>query len=244
MTWFVLAAFLTSSTALAGDGSGGSSRSTGSSSSSGSGSSSSSSSSNDTSGAKKGKKKKIFGWNYQPYVMPGGGVSINSSVTSVNAGVDVGISYWRKKWVGDLYAGGSYTTGDGLNGYDLHVGDVMGQRQKYWGITGGLELVFNGYTYADGSPAMKPAGGLNIPVEIVVGPKDYYAFAGVTPGFFTDKSRNAEVAGVIHELSWHAGAGANLKWVTGEIGIMQSITSAGVTWTPTLSVNVSGLKID
>lgn len=245
MIWFVLAALV--SNAHAGDGAGGSSRgggSSGSSSSSSSSSSSGSASTKSSDGAKKGKTQKIWGWRYQPYVMPGGGVTINSSVTSVNAGVDVGIDYWRKKWVGNLYAGGAYTTGEGLNGYEVHLGDVMGQRQKYWGLTGGLELVYNGYTYADGSSAMKPAGGLNIPIELVVGPKKYYAFAGVTPGFFTDRSRNAEVAGIFHELEWHAGAGANLKWVTGELGIAQSITSAGVTWTPTLSLNISGLKID
>ncbi len=237
MVWFVLAALLP--TALASEGSGGSSRDSGSSASSGS-----SSSTKDTDGAKKAKKKKIFGWNYQPYVMPGGGVTINSSATSVNAGVDVGVDYWRKKWVGNLYAGGSYTTGDGLNGYDVHLGDVMGQREKYWGVTGGLELVYNGYTYQNGSSAMKPSAGVNIPVELVVGPKKYYAFAGVTPGFFTERSRNAQVAGIFHELEWHVGAGAKLKWITGEVGLMESITSAGVIWTPTLTLNVSGLTFE
>lgn len=215
--------------------------------SSGSGSSSGSSdtkSGSDSSGAKTGKTKKIWGWRYQPYVMPGGGVTINEAATSVNAGVDVGVNYWRKKWVGDLYVGGSYTTGDGLNGYDIHIGDQMGAREKYWGLTGGLELTYNGYTYSDGSPAMKPSAGVLIPVELVVGPKKYYVYAGVTPGFYGDRSRNAEVAGIFHELSWTAGVGAKLKWITGQAGIAQSITSAGTVWTPTLTLNVSGLTID
>lgn len=239
MVWFLCALLLSPAHAGGVDRDGGSSGS-GSSSSSGS----SGSKNTDTSGAKTGKTKKIWGWRYQPYVMPGGGVTINEAATSVNAGVDVGVNYWRKKWVGNLYAGASYTTGDGLNGYDVHLGDQMGARQKYWGLTGGLELTYNGYTYKDGGAAMKPSAGVLIPVELVVGPKKYYAFAGITPAFYGDKSRNAEVAGIFHELSWQVGAGAKLKWITGEVGIAQSITSAGTVWTPTLTLNVSGLTID
>jgi hypothetical protein len=236
MVWFVLVAFVSGAFA------GGTSRDGGSSSSSSS--SASSSKSTDSSGAKKGKKKKIFGWSYQPYVMPGGGVTINEAATSVNAGVDVGIDYWRKKWIGNLYVGGAYTTGDGLNGYEVHLGDVMGAREKYWGLTGGLELVYNGYTYSDGSSAMKPSGGVNIPIELAVGPKKYYGYAGVVPGFFTDASRNAQVLGVFHELEWRAGVGVKVKWIRGEVGIAESITSAGAVWTPTLTLNVSGLDLN
>lgn len=209
-----------------------------------SGGSSSGSGSSTSGEAKKGKAGKLWGWKYQPFVMPGGGVTINGSDASINAGVDVGADYWRKKWVGKLYGGGSYTTGDGLNGYELHLGDVMGQRQKYWGLTGGLEAIYSGYTYSNGSSAMKPSGGLNIPIEVTVGPKQYFVVAGIQPGFFTDRSRNAEVAGIFHELEWHAGIGANLKWVTGTLGIAETITAAGVVWTPNLSLNVSGIKFE
>lgn len=178
-------------------------------------------------------KGKIGKWTYQPYVAPGGGVQIGTSGgnTSIVAGVDVGVKYWRKRWTGDLYVGGSYATGDSLNGYELHLGDQMGRREKNWGIEGGLEAIYSGYTYADGSSAMKPSIGVGVPVDLTVGPKDYYLFAGGTPMYFAEKSRGFEV-------EWHVGAAARLSWINGAIGFTQYRSSAGVQNTPTITIGV------
>lgn len=227
----------------------------GGSSSSGSSSGSSKNNSNSKSNSSDGifAKGKIGKWNYQPYVTPGGGVQINTSnsgdtATSIVAGVDVGVKYWRKDWAGDLYAGGSYTTGDGLNGYDLHLGDATGIRDKYWGATLGLEGFYNGYLYSNGSSAMKPSAGVAIPVELTAGPKEYYAFGGVTPSFLADASRRVDWSdpaydgafGFGNEFEWHAGVGIKLKGVSGELGFAQSVTVAGVQNTPTVALSVTG----
>ena len=226
----------------------------GSSSGSSSGGSSKNSSKDNSKSSSSGifDKGKIGKWNYQPYVTPGGGVQINTSngsaATSIVAGVDAGVKYWRKDWAGDLYVGGSYTTGDGLNGYDIHLGDATGIRDKYWGATLGLEGFYNGYLYSNGSSAMKPSAGVGIPLEATVGPKEYYAFGGVTPAYLADASRRVDwnlpmydgAFGFGNEFEWHVGAGLKLKSVTGEIGFAQSVTVAGVQNTPTITLAVTG----
>jgi hypothetical protein len=174
--------------------------------------------------------------------MPGGGVTIDTSGTSVTGAVDVGANYWRKKWVGNLYLGGSYTSGSGLNGYEGHVGDQMGERLKYWGLTGGLELKYNGYLYADNSTAMAPAFGVSVPIQGVIGPKKLHAYLGVAPSWYTDHSRN--VLGPIDELSWKAGLAAKLSWATGKVGVEGSDTAAGIVWTPMVQLSIDGFKID
>jgi hypothetical protein len=205
---------------------------TDSSSSSGSGSSSSGSDISDFVG-KSFAKGKIGKWTYQPYVAPGGGVQIGTSgdTTSIVAGVDVGVKYWRKRWTGDLYVGGSYATGDSLNGYELHLGDQMGRREKYWGLEGGLEVIYSGYTYANGSNAMKPSIGAGVPIDLTVGPSKYYLFVGATPMYFAEQSRGLEG-------EWHVGAAARLDWLTGSIGFTQYRSAAGVQNTPTLTIGV------
>lgn len=254
--WFVLAAMawaqdaaevpvadpaeLTGSGGSSGGASGGSS---GGSSSKGGGSSRSDSGSSSGKGFKTGK---IGKWKYQPYVMPGGGVTINGSDASVAAGVDAGVRYWRKNWEGDLHAGGSYTTGDGLNGYEVHAGNDFGRREKYWGLSAGLELLYSGYTYDDLSVAMAPAGGIGIPVEVTLGPKKYYAYGGMMPAWYTDRQRQVnwnqvDAIGFGDEFEWFAGAGAKLSWINGEVGITQTVTVAGVVTTPTISVSIAGM---
>lgn len=180
---------------------------------------------------------KIGKWKYQPYVAPGGGVQIDTgnggTTTSIVAGADVGVRYWRKKWTGDLYLGGTYTTGDSLNGWELHLGDQMGRREKMWGIEGGLEAIYAGYTYADGTSAMKPSFGVGVPVDLTVGPKEVYGFAGVQPNYFVDQSRGLE-------LEWRVGIAANLSWITGTLAFTQYRSAAGVQNTPTLTIGVGG----
>lgn len=188
-------------------------------------------------GGTKGKKGKILGWTWQPYIAPGGGVQIDNSGTSVVAGADAGIIYTKRSWSGDLYAGLDYTTGT-VTGYDVHAGNVIGTRKKYWGVQGGAEFVYSAYASTDGSFDLDPSAGVGIPVEVTVGPKKYYAFGGVTPAILFTQSRSVPGLAPFDELEWNVGAGVSWKGVKAEAGFAQRITAAGTINTPTISVNV------
>jgi hypothetical protein len=194
---------------------------------------------------KESKKKTFMGWRYEPYVTPGGGVQINASNLSVTAGADAGIKYWKKKWTGKVYLGGSYTTGDSLNGYDVHLGDQTGARLKYWGLTGGLEAFYNGYTYADGSGTdLAPSVGFDVPIQLTLGPKKYYVYGGVTPSFLLNEQRHADNVPLGDEFEWNVGVGVNYKGVNLQAAYAQRITAAGTVVTPTISLQIASLGIN
>lgn len=185
-------------------------------------------------------KGKILGFTWEPYVQPGGGVQIDASGgTAITAGADVGIRYWKKKVQGDLYAGGSYLTAENLAGYEVHFGDQTGYRAKYWGAAGGIQASYDGQTNtATGKDILTPAFGVGIPVEVTVGPKKYYAVAGVMPSWYFDESRKPSAGEVPlgDEFEWHVGAGLKLGQFKGVIGFAQRMTTAGVYNTPTVQV--------
>lgn len=184
------------------------------------------------------KKGKIWGWNYRPYVSPGGGLSIANGGTAVTGAVDVGARYWKQKWRGDLQLGGSYTTGTSLSGYDVHLGNDFGRREEWWGVTLGALLFYNGYT--SGKQSLDPALGLDVPLSVIAGPKKYYLFGGVTPSFIFNSDRHVKGLPFGDELEWEVGAGLHLKWITAELSYNSRITTIGVINTPTISVSIAG----
>lgn len=197
------------------------------------------------------KSFKVAGWKVKPYVSPGGGVQINGSDLSGVAAVDAGFKYSKKKWTGDLYAGGSYTTSGsgGTSGYDAHVGDETGARLKYWGATLGLVGAYNGYVFADGT-VVKPAGSVSVPVQIVAGPKKYHLTGGIAPVITTDKSRHVDwsttdAVGFGDEFSWNVGAAVKFKSFSGSVGFTQNVYGSNgkavVTNTPTISVGLGDI---
>ncbi len=197
------------------------------------------------------KHKLRGGWFWQPYVTPGGGVQINTSNaddgtvtatedsvsgTSAVAKVDAGIKYWKKKVKGDVFAGVSYTTGAGLNGFDVHAGDTIGYRTKYIGASIGGVAFYNAYSDSTGKEVLAPAAGVQVPVEVTVGPRKYYAFGGAAPAWLFEPSRHAEDALLGDEFEWSVGAGVNFKAFDAEVSYVSRTTAAGTTGTPTLTV--------
>ncbi|MES2641451.1 MAG: hypothetical protein V4850_18310 [Myxococcota bacterium] len=201
-----------------------------------------SSKSDDTSSGSFFKKGKMWGWNYRPYVTPGGGLTIGNGGTAITGGADVGVKYWKKKWKGDVQAGGSYTSGSTLNGYDVHIGNEFGRREKWWGLSAGVLGFYNGYIGQDASdPTLDPSVGIDIPVELVLGPKKYYVWGGVTPSFLFNEDRHVKSLPFGDELEWGVGVGLKLKWITAEAGFTSRITTVGVINTPTISVSIAGM---
>ncbi|MFZ5480057.1 MAG: hypothetical protein ACOZNI_25050 [Myxococcota bacterium] len=188
---------------------------------------------------KKDGPKKFMGWSYKPYVSPGGGARITSgNEVAIEAGADVGVKYWRDNWVGNLYAGGTYATGASYSGYELHVGDTFGRREKFWGLGIGVEGFYDGYFDADGGNVLAPSFGVDIPLELTLGPKKYYVYGGVTPSFLSNRSRHVDTLPFGDELEWEVGAGLKLEGVRVRAGFAQRITVAGTINTPTLSVTL------
>lgn len=208
-----------------------------------------SSSSSSESDGKIFKTFKIGKWKVKPYVEPGGGVLINGSDLSGTAGVDAGFKYWRKKWAGNLYAGGSYTLGDGSSGYDVHVGDETGARLKYWGATIGVIGAYNGYTFNDGT-TIAPAISGSLPVKVIVGPKKYHIAVGIAPALTSDKSRHVDwsrtdAIGFGDEFSWSVAGAVKFKSFSAKVTFTQSVYGdngdAVVTNTPTISIGLGDI---
>ena len=185
------------------------------------------------------KKGKVWGWHYRPYVTPGGGLTIGSGGTAITGAVDVGVRYWKEKWRGDLQLGGSYTTGEALDGYDVHLGNEFGRREEWWGVTLGGLLFYD--TYSSGKKTLDPAVGLDVPLEVTLGPKKYYLFGGVTPSFIFNKDRHVEGLPFGDEFEWTVGAGLKLKWITAQLAYTSRTTTIGTINTPTISVSISEL---
>lgn len=184
------------------------------------------------------QKGKIWGWHYRPYVTPGGGLTIGGGGTAITGAVDVGARYWKEKWRGDLQLGGSYTTGSALDGYDVHLGNEFGRREEWWGVTLGGLLFYN--TYSSGNKTLDPALGLDVPLEVTLGPKKYYLFGGVTPSFIFNEDRHVKGLPFGDEFEWQVGAGLHLKWITAQVAYTSRITTIGTINTPTISVSIAG----
>lgn len=184
------------------------------------------------------KKGKIWGWNYRPYVSPGGGLTIGSGGASVTGGADVGVKYWRKEWNGDLSAGGSYTSGTALTGYDMHLGNEFGRREKWWGVSLGAFGFYNFYATTEATTSLEPSIGLDVPLQLTLGPKKYYAWGSITPSFLLNQDRHVPGLPFGDELEWGVGVGVKLKWITAEAGFTSRITAVGVINTPTISLSL------
>ena len=193
--------------------------------------------SDDEEESEKYKKRKFKGWTYQPFIQPGGGLQIQTSgedtATSVVGGADVGVKYWKRKWVGTLYLGGTYTTGAALTGFEAHLGNDFGYRDKFWGLSAGLAGVYSAY---DSLPA---AAGAEVPVRVTAGPKRIYGFFGVAPVWYFEKGRHANGAPIGDEFTYEFGAGANLKGFHAEAAYVTTITRAGTFSTPTISIGIN-----
>ncbi len=184
---------------------------------------------------KNGKKGKYMGWHYQPYVTPGGGVQVAENGTSIVAGADAGVTYWKKKWKGDAYVGGSYLTGGSATGIEAHVGNQFGVRQKMWGLSAGLEGFYDQQSEAGGAAILDPGVGVRLPVNLTVGPKKVHVFAGVAPAFLFTESRKAD-APFGDEFEWSVGVGSNTKYALARVGVTQRTTAAGTYTTPIVSL--------
>lgn len=194
-------------------------------------------------GKKKKKKKKeptFLGLTLEPYVEPGGGVQIDSNENiAVTAGADVGVRYTKDKLAGDLYLGGSYLTGEGISGYDVHLGNTLAFRDEYFGIGGGLALTYNAQTNTlTGKDIFAPSLGVKVPVEATIGPKQYYGLLGVTPAWYFDEARKPDAGEVPlgDEFEWHVAGGLTINEFKLQAGYSMMFTSNGTYSVPTLTV--------
>ena len=215
------------------------------------------------------KTMRIGEWRLKPYVRPGGGVQIGSgkdgAVASVVAGADVGLRHWKKPWAGDAFVGASYTAGSSLNGLEIHLGESFGARQNMWGISLGLTGFYDMYTSSAGQAKMESTGGVDIPLNVVIGPRTFYGYIGLTPTFVTNPDRQIKEGSIVgtikscergvgaacganagmdfyigHEFSWGLGLGLKTKTVVGALGIQHDINVAGSFWTPVVSLAWAG----
>jgi hypothetical protein len=194
---------------------------------------------------RKGRKASAFGWQYQPYVMPGGGVQISEGGSSVVGGADAGVAYWRGRWQGDAYVGGSTLAGGDVRGWEAHVGTRLGVRRKRWGLSLGVEGFMDRQSLPDGTEILAPSTGVRLPVDLVLGPlrpqgapRRIFLYAGVAPAFLADPARHAEGLPLGDEFEWSVGFGMGKKGKVGRVGMTTRITAAGTQTTPTATFTV------
>ncbi len=188
---------------------------------------------------RKGRKASAFGWHYQPYVTPGGGVQISENGSAVVGGADAGVAYWRGRWHGDAYAGGSTLAGGDVRGWEAHLGTKFGTKRKRWSVSLGVEGFRDEQSLAEGGEILAPSLGLRLPVDVVVGPfrprgapRRMFLYAGVAPAFLAEESRHADGLPFGDELEWSVGVGIGKKGKVGRVGLTTRVTAAGTQTTP------------
>jgi len=181
------------------------------------------------------KSFKIGKWKFQPYIAPGGGVQIaTGSGTSVKSGiasVNLGLTQKHKPWAGDAMVGVSYTTGSANTGVEFHVGESFGAREDFWGASLGLTGFYDTFY---GAPTL----GVDIPIEVIIGPKKYYGYLGYTPTYVSNPDRKVE--GFANETSWNIGFGLKTKVLSGEVGIIRETNVEGTFLTPVVTLAWAG----
>jgi hypothetical protein len=163
-------------------------------------------------------------WQLEPYWRPVAGYSVFSSggstYTGGRLGATAGVRAWRAPLLARARVLGAYTTGGGgVSGLDLRLGGFLGPHWEYFGAEGGVDLFWDHYQAA-GVELLPASAGLDLPVNLHLGPDSFYGLAGVTPAILFAPERrvdwsSTEAFGFGHEFAWQLGLGARL----GRLGV-------------------------
>jgi hypothetical protein len=186
------------------------------------------------------------GWEVEPYWRPVAGLNAYSSGGSTWVGARMGatggVYYWKSPLLGRTRATGSWTTGSGVSGLEFRLGSFMGPHQKYWGAEAGVDGFWNRFT-ADGVDVIPGSVGIDLPVNIHLGPQEFYGLAGITPAILFAPERrvdwsSTDAFGFGHEFAWQLGVGAHLGRFGAALTYSHRVVATGVNsgWGISLSI--------
>ena len=175
-------------------------------------------------------------WEVEPYWRPVAGISSYSSGGSTWVGARMGatggVYYWKSPLLGRTRAQGSWVTSSGVSGLELRLGSFMGPHQKYWGAEAGVDVFWNRFS-ADGVDLIPGSAGIDLPLNVHLGPQEIYGLAGITPAILFAPERrvdwsNTEAFGFGHEFGWQLGVGARLGRIGAALTYSRRIVASGV----------------
>ncbi len=175
-------------------------------------------------------------WQVEPYWRPVAGISSFSSGGSTwvggRLGATAGVHYWKAPLLGRTRVLGAYTTGTGVSGLELRLGSFMGPHKEYWGAEAGVDLFWDRFT-ADGYDLLPGSVGIDLPVNLHLGPQEFYGLAGITPAILFAPERrvdwsSTDAFGFGHEFAWQLGLGAHLGRVGAALTYSRRIVATGV----------------
>lgn len=191
-------------------------------------------------GKKKKQQKQGPHWQTDYYLQPGGGVQVygqNGQTTTVaTVGDDAEVTYayvnaGLPRWQGySRVRGQVMASGDSSQGLELRAGSFIGPQWKVLGLTSGLDVFWNRWTY--GSQVLDPSLGAEVPVlaSADLGKVDVYA--GVAAAWLQEESRRVDweqenLPGFGHEFAYMVGASGRIAGVRVGLNAQYRITAAG-----------------
>lgn len=109
--------------------------------------------------------------------------------------------------------GSVWTGGDGL-GFEVRLGPSWTPRMRWWGARVGIDPFYNRFTSS--VAVLPPTFGVDFPVDVLLGPRQAYLIAGLTPAWVAnperrvDWSETSSLLPVGHESEWRLGFGLTL----------------------------------
>lgn len=134
-------------------------------------------------------------------------------------------------WSGQARVAGSVWTGAGGYGFEVKAGPMWTPRLKWFGARVGLDPFWNQFE----SPVfVLPATfGVDLPVDLILGPRKAYVLAGVTPAWVANPARRVDwetadgLVPIGHEAEWRLGIGLTLGRFTVALTFSQRTTVLG-----------------
>ncbi len=158
-------------------------------------------------------------WQVEPYWRPVAGLS--SFTTSggtwlaVRMGATAGVHYWKAPLLGRTRALATWTTGSqSASGLEARLGTFMGPHKEYWGVEAGVDLFWDRFSAA-GVDLLPASAGIDLPLNLHLGPQQIYGLVGITPALLFAQERrvdwsSTDAFGFGHEFGLQAGAGAHV----------------------------------
>lgn len=186
-------------------------------------------------------------WEVEPYWRPVAGLSsfTTSSGTwvGVRMGATAGVHYWKSPLLGRTRALGTWTTGSNdVSGLELRLGSFMGPHKEYWGVEGGVDVFWDRYS-ASGIDLLPGSAGVDLPLNLHVGPQHIYGLAGITPALLFAAERRVDWSqtdafGFGHEFGLQAGLGARISGLGAAVVYSHRVVATGIYsgWSLSLSL--------
>lgn len=163
-----------------------------------------------------------------PYAKPIVGAMLWENAVGINAGAEAGIKYQQQKaspvFFGRTRTTGTLAFGNGISGYEVHLGSFFGPFHKVIGAQTGPDLFYSQYTLL--GTELPATMGLDWPVTALFNVKVFDAYAGVAPGWYFGSERE-NLNNLIGQYSLYVGGGVNLAKLRLNLGWSKQTTAYG-----------------